>query len=241
MKLFLSTVLILLLAIASSSFAQKLLIVGGETFDWGKVKPKDMPLNTIIKLKNVGTDTLFIKEAKPGCGCTTPTLKKQNLAPGEETNLEIGLNLPSYTGPVTKVITITSNDNEQSARLLYLKCDVVRDFVVSPTQYFTFNDMVVNKEASAKVTLKNASATDMVLTDWNITGDLVINLKGNVTLKAGQEIDLVARAIPKAKGYFNCSVKFKTNNPDFPTQEVTGYGQVIESNNPLFNTGAQGK
>ncbi len=84
-------------------FAQpKIEIVGGDTYDWGTVKRTDDPLRAKIKIKNVGTEVLKITEVKPGCGCTTAPLDKNELKPGEEASLDVTLRITGYQGNVTK-------------------------------------------------------------------------------------------------------------------------------------------
>lgn len=64
---------------ASLAFAQpKISIQGGDTQDWGKVKPKDSPLKASIKITNEGSEELKISDVRPGCGCTTAPLDKKN-------------------------------------------------------------------------------------------------------------------------------------------------------------------
>ena len=53
MKRFFMTCLALMIFAGSFAYAQpKLTIIGGDTHDWGKVKPKDDPLKATIKIKN---------------------------------------------------------------------------------------------------------------------------------------------------------------------------------------------
>ena len=47
----------------------KLEVIGGETYDWGKVKPpKEGHLEAEIKMKNVGDRSMKITDVRPGCG-----------------------------------------------------------------------------------------------------------------------------------------------------------------------------
>jgi len=60
-----------------------------------------------------------------------------------------------------------------------------------------------------------------------------VNLPKKLTLKAGESFEVVAKVVPDKKGYFNCTVKMKTTNPDQKEIVIPGYGNVKES--PLFN------
>ena len=66
--------------------------------------------NRKVKLKNVGKKALKIYEAHSSCGCTVPSLAKNDLQPEEETELEIMIDTAMKQGDVTKTVQISSND-----------------------------------------------------------------------------------------------------------------------------------
>lgn len=216
-------------------FAQpKLEIVGGDTYNWGTVKPTDDPLKTKVKIKNTGTELLKISEVKPGCGCTTAPLDKSELQPGEEATLDITLRIGGAGNEVTKSIRISSNDPKDPNKYLFLKATVFHPISLSPTQYFTFNEMTVGKESTAKLTMKNNTDHEVKLSNVEFTpADLSLNLPKEKILKPGETFELIAKVIPQKKGYFNCSVKIKTTDLDMKELVVPGYGNVKES--PIFN------
>ncbi|MCX7908618.1 MAG: DUF1573 domain-containing protein [Ignavibacteria bacterium] len=226
---------LLLLSFPFLLFAQpKIEIVGGDSYDWGTVKPTQDPLKAKIKIKNVGNELLKITEVKPGCGCTTAPLDKNELKPGEEATLDVTLRITGTSGNVVKSIRIASNDPNNPNKYLYLKANVFYPISITPTSYFTFNEMTVGQEAQAKVTLKNNTNENITLSEVQVVPEnLNVNLPKKLVLKAGESYDIVAKVVPDKKGYFNCSVKIKTNNPDQKEIIIPGYGNVKES--PLFN------
>ncbi|MBI3258348.1 MAG: DUF1573 domain-containing protein [Ignavibacteriae bacterium] len=236
MKRFFATGLAIFACMAITMIAQpKLEIVGGDTHDWGKVSPKDTPLKTVVKIKNVGTEVLKITDVHPGCGCTkTAELDKKELQPGETATTELSLNLGAANGVLTKSVTITSNDATAPTKILYLKADVVRPIQFSPSQYFVFNDLKAGQTSEAKVTIKNTSKEDITLSDFEALNGLSVNLKKPITIKGGSEVEIIGRVTPKEKGYFNGSLKMKTTNPENPTIEITAYGNVAESTSPIY-------
>ncbi len=223
-----------LLLLALTVWAQpRLEIVGGTTYDWGKVGPKDDPLKARITLKNAGTELLKIERVQPGCGCTTAPLDKTELSPGETATMDVTLRLGGATGVVTKDVKIYSND-PSSPTTLWLKAEVVRPLAFIPAQYFVFVDMRVGQEAKATLTLKNMSQQEVRLYDIETTPGLTLNLKNNTILKPGQQVELVARVVPQQKGYYSAMVRMKTSHPEYPTLEIPVYGNVLEASSPVF-------
>ncbi|MBI5326636.1 MAG: DUF1573 domain-containing protein [Ignavibacteriae bacterium] len=234
MKYLVLSIVLLSFILSNNSYAQpKLEIVGGDTYNWNKVKPKDTPLNAKIQLKNAGTDTLVISNVKPGCGCTTAPLDKSKLGPNEVGTLDVKLNISNRPGAVTKTIAITSNDPKTPNSTLFLKADVQVDIEVSP-QYFTFNDMKVGQESVSKVKIINHSNQNVTFSDFNMTPETAsYNISKSFVLKPNEEMEIVERAKPTQKGYFSSTLKMKTSHQDFQELIISGYGPVAES--PIFN------
>ncbi|TNE34867.1 DUF1573 domain-containing protein [bacterium] len=231
-KLILSVLSVML--IATAAYAQpKLEIVGGNSYDWGKVTPKDSPLKTKVKLKNVGTEKLVISNVKPSCGCTTAPLDKDQLNPGETATIDVTFNVGSHAGVNSKTIRISSNDPNNSTVIFRLSADVQKAITVSPG-YFAFNQMEVGKEETSKVSIKNTSPKSITISDMTKSpSDMKLNFSGSKTLKPGETLELIAKVTPTAPGYLNCWVKLKTNSDEDPTLSISGYGSVKES--PIFN------
>ncbi len=231
-KLFLTMALFAIPLLLSAQ--PKIEIIGGDTYNWGTVRPTDDPLHAKIKIKNAGDQLLKITEVKPGCGCTTAPLDKNELKPGEEATLDVTLRLGGMAHDVMKSIRITSNDAQNPNKYLYLKAHVFYPISILPTSYFTFNEMTVGKESSAKVAVKNNTDKEITLSDVEITpSNLTVNIPKKKVLKPNEEFEITAKVIPDKKGYFNCSIKMKTSNPDMKEIVIPGYGNVKES--PIFN------
>jgi hypothetical protein len=234
MKGIISSVIIFFALSLILSAQPKLEIIGGDTYNWGQVKPGDSPLHTKMHLKNTGDKKLIISNVKPTCGCTTAPLDKSELNPGDTATLDITLRLPNSAGDVTKTIRITSNDSANPVKTIYLRANLFLDLEVGPTPYLTFDKMKVGFKSSASVFITNKTDKPIILSEITVTPeDLFINLHKTVTVMPKEKIELKAAVTPQKKGYFNCNVKMKTNNQNFPELNVMGYGNVEES--PIFN------
>lgn len=64
-------------------------------------------------VSNVGGDLLKISDVRASCGCTAAKPEKDNLAPGESTNINVDFNSTGRSGRQTKFITVQTNDPEQ--------------------------------------------------------------------------------------------------------------------------------
>ena len=257
--------LVMLLAVGTSgAVAQaKLEIEGGETYNWGAVKPPaDGNLDAVIKLKNVGDKPLKLTEIKPGCGCTKTDPDKMELLPGEVSTMPVKLNIsPAQSGPVTKSITVrwgdadgikardefrkrggdvaANLDTNEKVAFIFLKADIQRAIVMTPSIYLSFQDLEVGKQAETKIQIKNNSDQEIVFSNWAADNDLAINVSGTKKLAPKESMELVATLSPGLKGQYSALVSAKTNHPDYPTLEVRAYGFVKESSSPVFQKSAK--
>lgn len=172
----------------SSNSHGKLEVVGGITHDWGEIKVstlKDNQLKTSFILKNIGDGDLFIKEVRPGCGCTSAPLTKDLLKPGDTTIVNVTLNTTGKHGQTDKSITITATDpmgiskdslakmndttkkkfdstlakdsSRYDTTLVYsLKANLRRTVTVTPGEYFSLVDPKKGVESSSSVKISNS-------------------------------------------------------------------------------------
>lgn len=86
--------------------------------DYGTIAQGADPLRR-FKFKNTGTEPLVIKNARGSCGCTVPSFKKEPIAPGETSEIEVRYDTQRI-GDFSKSITIETNEGDQ-ARMLMIK------------------------------------------------------------------------------------------------------------------------
>ncbi len=213
-----------------ASFAQpSLQVVGSTTVDWGEVTPGQSPLKTKVQIKNTGNSTLKIASVKPACGCTTAPLEKSELEAGETTFIDVSLNVSSFSGNVTKTITITSNDPDQVQKTVYLKAKVVRYVSLAP-RFVSFRSLEVGKEAGEVVRVQNTGQKDVKVLSIQGSEGIVISPVEPTTLKPGGTLEFTVSTTPESKGFLKGSVVVTTDHEmeEFRTMEMKVYGNARE-------------
>lgn len=211
------------------AFAQpKLELECGSTYDWGKIKAKDSPAKANIKFFNKGDEMLKIYGVKPGCGCTTAPLDKDSIQPGDYATLSVSLRISSYTGAVSKSITIRSNDPEKRTTILYIKAQVMRAITLSP-RFMNFAKAFVGETSNAKITVSNSTDKDITIKEIEISPEgFEINIKEDAVIPAKGQIDIICTYTADKPGRFTGSIKFKTDHPDATRQNIQVYGNAQE-------------
>ncbi len=234
MKRTISALSIFLLAAFALTAQPKIQIVGGDTYDWGNVKPEDSPLKCKIKIKNAGDKVLKILKVKPTCGCTTAPIDKKELKPGETATLDVKLNVNSYSENVHKSIRIMTNDPKNATKIVWLKAHVLIPITMKPRRYFYFPNMTVGSESEEKITLTNNTDKDITLWDFKTSPEsLKINLNKKTVIKPGKSLQIVAKATPETVGSYRGSVTMKTDFPQYKTLSISVFGRAKKS--PIFN------
>jgi hypothetical protein len=80
-----------------------------------------------FRLTNAGDETLKIANVMTSCGCTTTTLAKTDLVPGESIGLEAKVNTTGFVGTVERTVTVQSNDPATPNLVLRLALTMVNE------------------------------------------------------------------------------------------------------------------
>ncbi len=119
-----AAIVILGLVTASLVHAQARLEIDETSFDFGYI-PQVCKVAHSYVMRASGTDSLRILNVKPGCGCTKAPIKKEVVAPGDSTAVElIYTSIESYRGTTQKSATVTCNDDARGTFLLRFKATV---------------------------------------------------------------------------------------------------------------------
>jgi hypothetical protein len=222
-------VLLFLLSISIVYSQPKLEIVGGNTYNWGKVYPKNSPLSTKITIKNTGNELLKVVEVKPGCGCTTAPIQKNELKPNETTTIDVNLNITSYTGDIVKSVRITTNDPSSPDTYLYLKANVFRPIIITPGNYLGKSVIYTGTETNFEYKLKNI--TDKPINIKEVTfspAEAKIDIKKGDVLPPNQERAFTIKFYAKDKGRLNGNLHLKTDYTDDADINIFFYGNITE-------------
>lgn len=195
------------------------------THDFGSV-PKGPSVRYDFKVLNTGSAPLEISAVQPACGCTTAGEWTRRIEAGGSGTIPIQFATAGFTGPVTKTVTITSNDPTRHLAVLEITASIWTPIQISnPVVIFpalTELDQVVTRTA----TIRNQVAGTVTLTDLKIDNPVFRpELKETVP---GREYELTITTVPPlATGTQTAHVTMKTSNPDMPELTVQAVVTVL--------------
>ncbi|MCX7927810.1 MAG: DUF1573 domain-containing protein [Candidatus Omnitrophica bacterium] len=82
-----------------------------DTFNWdfGTI-PEGTVVRHQFSFVNKTAQPLTIKDVTTSCGCTASSIKNKNLAPGQQTIIEVTFDSKGYKGPTTQFVYVNTDD-----------------------------------------------------------------------------------------------------------------------------------
>ena len=94
-------------------------------YDFGDII-EDSVVTTIFVITNEGNDLLNITKVWASCGCTAVMPEKNELKPGESTDIKVTFDSKGRSGKQNKTVNIETNDPKNSTIKLALTGNVVK-------------------------------------------------------------------------------------------------------------------
>jgi hypothetical protein len=191
---------------------------------------KGEKIEAVFNVKNEGTQDLIISDARPSCGCTVASFDK-TIKPGQMGKINASVDTKNFSGPITKTISVVSNDATQPQINLTIKA-IVKPYVeIEPQQFIRFS-AVKGDPADNSVILISAekgfhptvaqTAQPYVKAEITPAGD-----KEKVAGRAGDQYRLhVTLEATAPEGLLNVPIKIKTGVEKQPDLEVPVAGIV---------------
>lgn len=177
--------------------------------------------------KNTTGQNIHISHVRASCGCTTPIVPNQTIAPGEEGAVIARLNTGSFLGQRGATLTVVFT--QPSYREVQLRVDgyVRRDIVCNPGE-IDFGKVTASEKARCEVDIQYAGRND-----WQIK-DVVTDIPGLSfelveTRRDGGRVgySLTAEWTATGAGYLQSDVILVTNDGQRPKIPLAVEGQAV--------------
>lgn len=194
--------------------------------DFGEME-KQQSVKHIFKFKNEGDALLVIEKVRATCGCTGTLLSQKELPAGEEGTIEVTFRAGVSGGKSQKSIYVHSNDPEQPSAQLKIKATVVVPVEVKPRSLFWVVER--DKTSIRMVKLVHQPEVKLNITDLKFSSPESA-FSASVSPEADAEMPTYNIEVTcdgsLPSGNFNEKLTIHTDNPDYPTMNVTLRGNV---------------
>ncbi len=106
------------------------------SYNFGNVRQGDV-VTYRFRFTNTGTGMLVISNIHSSCGCTAALASAQEVPPGKDGEITVNFSSFNFLGPVTKTVTLSTNDPTRRSIVLAIEGDVLSDIhISSPVLFF---------------------------------------------------------------------------------------------------------
>lgn len=206
--------LVLGLALAPMAAAQAIKI-SPETHDFGRMN-QDESRTITLTVSNEGAGLLELRNVDADCGCTVPTLQKDNLGPMESTTIEVQFNSQKFDGDIVKRVIIESNDPMQPEVEFYIYAHIYTPLKIDPvSQRVGFPRSLKGEVQTRTVTFTATDAEALQISaEQTQKGLFQVGVKNGV--EGNPKVSVLEVTLPADMeiGRVRDSVRVKTNVPD---------------------------
>jgi hypothetical protein len=203
--------------------------VTGKVYDFGSVL-NAVPVAHVFKIHNAGTGTLIIGSVQTSCGCTAAKPTRNQLAPGEDSDIAVTFDTRFDKGPATRTITVPTNDPAAKSIVLTIKGDVKVQVEATPAQV-AFGDVKHGTDQTRQVLLNDVVAgTDPTKPPQEFKVQSVTNASPKIKVAAAPRTDgkagaaLTVTLLPTMPiGAFDDTIKVATSRAPV---DITVFGNV---------------
>jgi uncharacterized cupredoxin-like copper-binding protein len=206
-------------------------------YDFGTIEQGKIASHNFTLVNN-GGDILKITDVHASCGCTAAKPDKDELAPGESTNIKVDFNSTGKMGKQEKFVYVKTNDpNNQELKFKLtgnvLEVSNVKDNAVSPQLYFyeTQHDFGTVKEGHVvdyTFKFKNSGKGILEVKDVSTSCGCTVAMISSKKLEPGKEGTLRVELDTKDReGKMNRNITIQSNDPKEPNKTLLIFADII--------------
>lgn len=221
------TTLLLTLSLAAIAASAPELVVDRPVFEFGTITQGEKVDHSFV-LKNRGSAPLTIKNTKTSCGCTVASVSSSVIPPGKNTAIKASFDSNNFFGPVTKTISVETNDPKNPVFVLTLRGTVVEEIVVAPRQV-NLGTLKTGTVKEVFITIENKGSTQLKLTDVKSSlPQVTIRVARNVVNPGNAGTIIVNATTRDEDRMLSGYLTIKTNNPTKPLITIPVFGSVVK-------------
>lgn len=174
-----------------------------------------------FKITNNTDKEIHLAGVRTSCGCTTPKITKDTLAPGEVGSILAIFNTRTHIGRRAATLTVTFDRPQYTEVQLRIKGYVRQDIVINPG-VVRFGTVTAGEPAEQKVTIEYAGRDDWKILEV-LPGDenLQVELKDKKRSNGNIAYELAVKLKPEAaNGYFSKELTLVTNDRRAESQRI---------------------
>jgi hypothetical protein len=192
-------------------------------FNFGQIF-RGQKIEHIFEFENRGKDILNIGKVKTSCGCIASILTNNTILPGKTGEIMAIFNSGSFTGNVTKSISVISNDPERPSYKLTISGEIIEDVSIKPRN-IDFGSVYIGEKTNKTVTIKSQTKSDFKIK--KITSSKPFINASITEEKNGEYVVKIALENNPEIGRFSGGIFFETNSQIQKKVTIPFFGEIV--------------
>jgi hypothetical protein len=222
----------------SEALAGQQAVVPEPVWDAGVIGRGETVRHT-FEIRNVGSDTLYLREVRAACGCTVASFD-ESIAPGSSGKVTAEVATESFRGAIAKDVTVFTSDPANPVLTLTVRAEV-QPWVDAQPGYFRFVHVQGAPEVAASQTLWSADRVDLAvlgvespLPQLAVTFRPAVGEERSADGRGRQWVILATLGSDAPEGPLAGDVIVRTNHPQQPTLAlpIAGYVRPVLAVSP---------
>jgi hypothetical protein len=183
-----------------------------------------------FEIKNPLSVPIHVKAVRSSCGCTSPTLTKDTIAPGETSAVIAVFNTSSFVGKKSATITVVFDKPYFSEVQLKVSGYIRTDVTFDPPEV-AFGEFAAGDEREQEIVITHTGNTKWAITDVRSHCDH-LRVRLDTPERTGNQVRyrmVVQTKSTIPEGDLRERLTLISNDRNFPTTEMTIEGRVRET------------
>ena len=192
-------------------------------FNFGQIF-KGQKIEHIFEFENLGEDILNIGKVKTSCGCTAAMLTNNTIPPGKTGEIKAIFSSGSFTGNVTKSISVISNDPDHPSYKLTIYGEIIEDVTIKPKN-IDFGSVYIGEKTDKTVTIKSQTMADFKIKNITTSKPFV---NASIAEEVNGEYVIKAALVNNPEiGRFSGGIILETNSQLRKKVTIPFFGEIV--------------
>jgi hypothetical protein len=209
-------ILLLLLATTVMLSAQPAIQLNKTVFDLGTIYQGEVRTVPLV-VKNNGTQPLRILGVETSCGCTSAKRSEEPILPGTVDTIIVSFNSLGFSGSITKIVTVASDDPAvpmMEARLTGSVTSVLE--IVPPMSIINFGSTTMRTGTVKSYVFKNTSAERITIRGITCADSAVSAQVRSIMLNPSDSVSIQFTITPRTPSFMENYFYIETTHPHQP-------------------------
>lgn len=203
---------------ANSMFAER-------NHDFGSVA-RGAKTEYVFEFTNPHNEPVHVQSVRASCGCTTPVIVTETVAPGETGQIRAEFNTRSFLGQRGATVTVVFDRPRYAEAQLRVDGYVRRDVVCTPGEV-NFGSLPSGSVQEKRIEVNYAGRNDWKIEGVNSTvPGLSVEVEETARANGRVSYVLVATLETEATGFITGEIELQTNDANYRTVPLNVSGQV---------------